>query len=142
MDDMLLMLVHPAGQGNDEKGKRIQQRAHGCRFTTHTFLMTFNRFAFLHGTGDHKLSLVCPRKLNQDGPSAPGSGRWWRAQNPADHILINSGSESQIDLTGNLGASPGWIALFHLDNSANQISRWTFGTLSLANSWNHEAIGV
>src|SRR5437016_13102443 len=28
MDDMLLMLVHPAGQGDDEKGNRVQERAH------------------------------------------------------------------------------------------------------------------
>ena len=28
MDDMLLMLVHPAGRGDDEKGNRVQERAH------------------------------------------------------------------------------------------------------------------
>ena len=27
MDDMLLVLVHPAGQGDDEKGNRVQERA-------------------------------------------------------------------------------------------------------------------
>jgi len=56
-------------------------------------------------------------------------------ENPADHLPINSGSESEIDLTGNLRASPGWIALFHLDNSANQISRWTFGTWFTSLPW-------
>jgi len=30
MDDMLLMFVHPTGQGDDQKGKRVQERAH-CR---------------------------------------------------------------------------------------------------------------
>jgi hypothetical protein len=49
-------------------------------------------------------------------------------ENPTNHILIYSGSESQVDLIGNLGTSPGWIAPFHLDDSANQIGRWTFGT--------------
>ena len=53
----------------------------------------------------------------------------------ANHILINSGSESEVDLIGNLGASPGWIALFHLDDSANQIGRWTFGDLVLFAAW-------
>src|SRR5438552_2378421 len=28
MDDMLLMLVHPASEGDNEKGKRIQKRVH------------------------------------------------------------------------------------------------------------------
>jgi hypothetical protein len=49
-------------------------------------------------------------------------------QDPADHILINRDSERQVDLICNLGASPGWIALFHLDDSANQIRRLTFWT--------------
>src|SRR5215467_6286303 len=46
MDGMLLMLVHPAGQGNDEKGQRIQQRAHSCRLPRHTFLMISIELSF------------------------------------------------------------------------------------------------
>jgi hypothetical protein len=56
-------------------------------------------------------------------------------ENPANHILINSGSERQVDLIGNLWAAPGWIAPFHLDDSANQIGRWTFGTWFCSLPW-------
>jgi hypothetical protein len=30
---MLLILVHPTGQGDDEKGKRVQERAHRRRLS-------------------------------------------------------------------------------------------------------------
>jgi hypothetical protein len=56
-------------------------------------------------------------------------------ENPANHILINRSTESQVDLIRNLGASAGWIALPHLDDSANQVGRWPFGTWFYALLW-------
>jgi len=42
-------------------------------------------------------------------------------KNPADDdILINRGSESQVDLIGDLRRSPGRISLFHFDNGPDQ----------------------
>jgi hypothetical protein len=57
------------------------------------------------------------------------------SKNPPNHILIYRGTERHVDLIGNLGASPGGIALFHLDNSADQIGRWTFGTWFCSLLW-------
>jgi hypothetical protein len=37
-----------------------------------------------------------------------------------------------------LGTSPGWIAFFHLDNSTNQIGRWSFGTWFCSLLWRKE----
>jgi hypothetical protein len=56
-------------------------------------------------------------------------------EDPADHILINRCSKSQIDLIGNLGASPSRISLFHLDDSTDQIRNWAFGTWSSSLLW-------
>jgi len=50
-----------------------------------------------------------------------------QSQDASDRILINSGSEREIDLIRDMWRSPAWIALFHLDNGANQIGRRTFG---------------
>jgi hypothetical protein len=58
-----------------------------------------------------------------------------KGENPANHILINSSSERQVDLISNLGASPSRIALFHLDDRANQLGRWTFGTWFCSLLW-------
>jgi hypothetical protein len=49
-------------------------------------------------------------------------------KNPPDDVLINRGSECQIDLIGDLRTSPGRIALFHFDNGANEVGIWTFWT--------------
>ena len=48
-------------------------------------------------------------------------------ENPPNHILLNTSSERQIDLLGNLRVSPGRIALFHIDYRMDQVGRWTFG---------------
>jgi hypothetical protein len=48
------MLVHPTGQGDEEKGKRSQPCAHGRRLSRHCasdFSNAFNPFEFLHVTG-------------------------------------------------------------------------------------------
>jgi len=55
MDDMLLMLVHPTGEGDDKKGNRVQERAH-CRklsrwLSRALLLNVFDQFGFLHTTG-------------------------------------------------------------------------------------------
>jgi hypothetical protein len=55
-------------------------------------------------------------------------------QNPADHILIYRSSERQVDLLGNLGASPGRITPFHIDHSVDQVDRWALG------SWFHSPL--
>jgi hypothetical protein len=49
-------------------------------------------------------------------------------KNPADDILINGGPERQIDLFSDTRASPDRIALFHLDNRADQIGCGPFRT--------------
>ena len=46
-------------------------------------------------------------------------------QNPPDDILIHRYAESQGDLFCNARTSPARIALFHIDNSTNQIRVWT-----------------
>jgi len=54
MDDMLLTLVHPTGQGDDEKGKRGQQLTHRRRLSrtpSPQFSSNFSRFEGLHSTG-------------------------------------------------------------------------------------------
>jgi hypothetical protein len=57
-------------------------------------------------------------------------------ENPTNHILIyKSSSECQVDLTGNLGAAPSRITLFHLDNSADQSRRRAFGTWFCSLLW-------
>src|ERR1044072_4282181 len=48
-----------------------------------------------------------------------GSGM--ESKNPANHILINSSPESQVDLLGDTRTSPCWIALLHLDDCPDQI---------------------
>jgi hypothetical protein len=56
-------------------------------------------------------------------------------ENPPNHILINTGSESQVDLIGNLGTSPSRISLFHLDDSTDQIRSRAFGTWFCSPLW-------
>jgi hypothetical protein len=48
-------------------------------------------------------------------------------ENPADHILIYRSSKGKVDLIGNLGTPPSWIALFHLDDSAIKSAAGPFG---------------
>src|SRR5215470_17058681 len=55
-------------------------------------------------------------------------------ENPANHILINTSSERQVDLLGNFGASPGRVTLFHIDHRADQVARWALG------SWFHSSL--
>lgn len=43
---MLLMLVHPAGERDDDEGKRIQDRVHCRRITGATLLMISIRLSF------------------------------------------------------------------------------------------------
>jgi len=62
---------------------------------------------------------------------APGTD----GQNSANHILINTSSERQVDPLGNLGASPGRIALFHLDDSGNHVLRRTFRSWLCSSLW-------
>jgi hypothetical protein len=38
-------------------------------------------------------------------------------------------------LIGNLGTPPSWIALFHLDDSADQIGRWAFWSWFCSQIW-------
>src|SRR5215471_21280300 len=47
-------------------------------------------------------------------------------QNAPDDILINTYSERQIDLLGDMWTSPGRIALFYRDHRADQIRCWAF----------------
>ena len=50
MDHVPLMLVHPTGQGDEEKGERGQHGAHGRRLSRHwasDFSNDFNPFEFL-----------------------------------------------------------------------------------------------
>jgi hypothetical protein len=57
MDHMLFMLVHPASDGKDEKGKRVQQRAHCSKLSPRLLPFTpqcFNQFEFLHITRNPK----------------------------------------------------------------------------------------
>jgi hypothetical protein len=49
-------------------------------------------------------------------------------QDASNDTLINCGPESQIDLFGNMWTSLGRIALFHLDNPADQIGCVPFRT--------------
>ena len=54
------MLVHPAGQGNDEKGKRSNHVRMAAGYHAH-FPDDFNRFEFLHGTGSKTFGEVAAR---------------------------------------------------------------------------------
>jgi hypothetical protein len=49
-------------------------------------------------------------------------------KSPPNHILINGGTEGQIDLFGDMRTSSGRIALFHLDNRTDQIGCWPLRT--------------
>ena len=54
MDDVLLMLVHPIRQGDEEERERGHHRAHGRRLSRHCasdFSNDFDPFEFLHVTG-------------------------------------------------------------------------------------------
>src|SRR5262245_28893587 len=51
-----------------------------------------------------------------------------QGQNPPHDILIYTGTERQIDLVSNTGAAPGRIALFHLDDGANDVGVGPFGS--------------
>jgi len=70
--------------------------------------------------------------MSEEGQPRRTVGTWFGSEmdgeDPANHILINGSSESQVDLIGNLRASPSRIALFHLDNRADQIRCWPFRT--------------
>src|SRR6266436_6468612 len=49
------------------------------------------------------------RVPDEGEPGWPGAIRFWsvvKSQDPADHILINSDAESQLDLLGNTRTSP------------------------------------
>ena len=46
-------------------------------------------------------------------------------QNPANHVLIDTCAEGQIDLIGDTQAAPSRIALFHLDNGASDLRIWS-----------------
>ncbi len=59
-------------------------------------------------------------------------------ENPPNRILINRCSESQIDLLGDLGTSPGRIALFHLHDSVDQVCRWAFGPWLCSLLWREQ----
>jgi hypothetical protein len=37
-------------------------------------------------------------------------------ENPADDVFVDINAEGESDLLRNAPATPGWIALFHLDN--------------------------
>ena len=62
--------------------------------------------------------------VSQDGPPSEPADKL--GQNAPDDILINTYSERQIDLLGDMWTSPGRIALFHRDNRADQIRCWAF----------------
>jgi hypothetical protein len=44
----------------------------------------------------------------------------------ANHVLVDLNSESQSDLQGDSGTTPGWIAPLHLDHRFNQIFARSF----------------
>ena len=48
-------------------------------------------------------------------------------KDPANHVLVYRGPESQIDLFGDTGTSPCWVALFHPDDRQDQIGGGAFG---------------
>jgi hypothetical protein len=56
MDDMLVMLVHPTGQRDDENGKRVQERTH-CRKLSRALSglapSIFNQSSFAHYDINH-----------------------------------------------------------------------------------------
>jgi hypothetical protein len=62
------------------------------------------------------------------------------SENPPNDILFNKGSESQVDLIDDLGASPSRISLFHLDDSADQIRSRAFGTWFCSLLWRKQPI--
>ena len=74
-------------------------------------------------SSDHKLSFVCPRKRQPRRTVGSRLRAVMSGQNPANHILIYSCSESQVDLIGDLRTSPGRIPLFHLDDCADEFLR-------------------
>jgi hypothetical protein len=59
-------------------------------------------------------------------------------ENPPNCILVNGCSESQIDLLGDLGTSPGRIALFHLHDGVDQVCRWAFGAWLCSLLWREQ----
>jgi predicted metalloprotease with PDZ domain len=80
MDEMLLMLVHPTGQGYDEERKWVQEHAH-CRRLSGTlsallFSNDFNPFEFLHSTG----TLLATRAGFNDAEYARDSFAGWAAR--------------------------------------------------------------
>ena len=46
-------------------------------------------------------------------------------QNPAYDVLVDIDTEGLLDLLGDTGTAPRRIALFHLDNGANDVRIWT-----------------
>jgi hypothetical protein len=52
----------------------------------------------------------------------------FQGENAAHHILINRGSEGEIDFVGDPRAAPGRISLLHLGNGANDIRIGTLWT--------------
>ena len=53
LDDLLLMLVDPARNGDDEKGELVESLVHCCRFSESSVSSSndFNGIEFLHSKG-------------------------------------------------------------------------------------------
>src|SRR5215510_8113572 len=69
----------------------------------------------------HKLSFVWPRKVSRDG--SPESAN---AQDATDNIPVHVNAESQGDLRGNAGTTPGGVTLFHGNHGVDKLLGWSF----------------
>jgi len=67
-DDMLLMLVHPASNRDEEKRKWIEDRVHCCRLScklrSYVLSIDFSDIEFLHGTPSASTKFNTPKAIN------------------------------------------------------------------------------
>src|SRR2546425_8990518 len=66
----------------------------------------------------HKLSFVWPRKVSQEGPPDPDSGR--KCFPKIRDIFVDIDTEGQGDLLSNSGTAPTGIASFHFNDGIEE----------------------
>ena len=78
----------------------------------------------------HKLSLVWPIVVSQDGPWSLVTGTWLvvSCKYTSYIVFVEIQTKQQVDLLGNAGTTVSWIAWygippFHVDNSSESLPR-------------------
>ena len=73
-----------------------------------------------------RLSFMCPRKVNQEGPTESVSRSVVMGENPSNHVFVNLDVERQGDVLGDSRTAPVGIALLHFDDRTDEFCARSF----------------